>query len=461
MAVANIYRVVQDLEGNVVTGVLGTVTLTGTSTLAALFSDSAGTLALPNPTTNNAQYGSFNLFVAAGSYDMQFVKSGYTFETQRNIVLRDPASGVNTITGTANRVLVSPASGFGAVTLSTPQDIAPDSSVQFAHVGLGTPATGYVLTVVGESTMGATTLERLGVGIAPPITVGDAQVGSRLGVGAAIEASYSLAVGFGARVAGATSLDRLGVGVLVPATTGDVSMVRLGIGMPPDPLYSLTVQYQSVFVGPVWGQGGFTVTANILGDNAIGLFTNVADAGGTNRWNINAAGTAPNNFTGRVGIGGQNASGQLAVRYPKAGLNGMIIQPTDADTGQAAVLFVTVAASTVGSITTNASTTAYNTTSDARLKHDVTALTGELALIQALRPVRFRWNADDSEGVGFLAHEVAAHVQGVISGEPDAVDEAGAIIPQQIDASKLVPWLVGAVQTLVQRLEVVEDAAGV
>jgi uncharacterized protein (DUF1501 family) len=37
-----------------VTGVLGTVTLSGTSTLASLFSDAAGAIPLPNPTTNNA-----------------------------------------------------------------------------------------------------------------------------------------------------------------------------------------------------------------------------------------------------------------------------------------------------------------------------------------------------------------------------------------------------------------------
>ena len=62
-----------------------------------------------------------------------------------------------------------------------------------------------------------------------------------------------------------------------------------------------------------------------------------------------------------------------------------------------------------------------------------------------------------SEGVGFIAGEVAEHVQGVVSGEPDAMDAAGGIVPQQIDMSKLVPWLVGAVQTLAGQVEILTE----
>jgi hypothetical protein len=59
--------------------------------------------------------------------------------------------------------------------------------------------------------------------------------------------------------------------------------------------------------------------------------------------------------------------------------------------------------------------------------------------------------------VGFLASEVQEHVQGVVTGEPDAVDEAGHILPQQIDHSKLVPWLVGALQALAGQVETLTE----
>jgi hypothetical protein len=151
----------------------------------------------------------------------------------------------------------------------------------------------------------------------------------------------------------------------------------------------------------------------------------------------------------------------LALAFAKLSQHGIIIVPTGADASPgAALLLRNVAGTDVGSITTTAAATQFNTTSDSRLKTGVDDLTGELALIQALRPVSFRWRATDAPGVGFLAHEVAAHVQGVITGDEGAVDEDGQIRAQQIDLSKLVPYLVGAIKTMAARLAVLEDALG-
>jgi hypothetical protein len=194
---------------------------------------------------------------------------------------------------------------------------------------------------------------------------------------------------------------------------------------------------------------------------------------GANRYNCFMNGTAANYFGGPMLLGRTTEVAGVPARqlvsYLHASTHGLMIAPGDADTGGAfAVVLLNLAGTTVGTIACTGSGTAYNTTSDARLKKDVDDLTGELALIQALRPVRFRWNADDSEGVGFLAQEVAALVAGVITGEADAVDEAGTIVPMQIDYAKLVPWLVGAVKTLAAqvtaldaRVHVLEDALGV
>ena len=162
---------------------------------------------------------------------------------------------------------------------------------------------------------------------------------------------------------------------------------------------------------------------------------------------INFIGVAQAPGTDRIGVLDDRGSG-----------SGVVIRPT-ADTGAGlAAVFKNAAGTFVGGISTNGTTTTYATTSDARLKHAVAMLVGELAVIRALRPVRFRWNADDSEGVGFLAGEVAEHVQGVVMGEPDAMEEDGVTIrPQMIDYSKLVPWLVGAVQTLAGQVEMLTD----
>ena len=89
---------------------------------------------------------------------------------------------------------------------------------------------------------------------------------------------------------------------------------------------------------------------------------------------------------------------------------------------------------------------------DARLKHAITALTGALDVVAALRPVAFRWNANDEPGEGFLAHELQRYVPAAVTGEPEAVHEDGSVKPQQVDHSKLVPWLVSAIQELATRV---------
>lgn len=469
MALANIYRVVQDLEGNVVTGVLGTVTLHGTSTLAALYADDAGTLPLPNPTTNNAQYGSFSLYVNAGAYDMQFVKAGFTFEPQYNITLRDPTQGVTQVIGSNNRIIVSPLAGVGTVTLSTPQDINQDANVQFAHLGLGIPPspTYGLYGVNGTSLSGGVRLDRLGVGVEPPAT-SDAYIGNHLGVAMTPDLSVAFSVANGATMTGGVRVDSLGVNVAPPGA----SSATIGS--------NLTVLGQTALSGTltVAGLAQFSGAAlsvsfpNRAGDNQIALFSDFAMAPGTGRAFINHQGTANSYFGGGVEVLGRmalantlalNPSAMLKIDFTRGTYHGILIRPNDSDTVGSGnpIIFVNTGLSPVGTIQTTATTTAYNTTSDARLKHDVTVLTGALDVVRALNPVSFRWKADGSPGRGFLAHEVAEVVDGVITGEKGALDDAGNVQPQQIDYSKLVPWLVGAIQTLVQRLEVVEDAAGI
>jgi hypothetical protein len=225
----------------------------------------------------------------------------------------------------------------------------------------------------------------------------------------------------------------------------------------------------------ILANGGLSML-NSAGNDKAALYSDLALAGGTNRRFLFGSGTAPSFLGGDVQVNAKLAIGanvtpdaQSFVFYPRQTLYGIKIQPSDNDTGSgSAVLLANTAGAPVGSIHTTASATAFNTTSDARLKHAIATLVGELAVIRALRPVRFRWLADDSEGVGFLASEVAEHVQGVVTGEADAVDDEGGIRPQQIDHSRLVPWLVGALQTvaaqvetLTERVQALEESLGV
>lgn len=100
----------------------------------------------------------------------------------------------------------------------------------------------------------------------------------------------------------------------------------------------------------------------------------------------------------------------------------------------------------VGSITTFANSTAYNTSSDYRLKPIVESLVdfsltaNQFALlpdalrrVMALRPVRHNWeNAPDTWTHGFIAHEAQPIIPHAVTGEKDAVEAIGtAIIPEE------------------------------
>ena len=111
----------------------------------------------------------------------------------------------------------------------------------------------------------------------------------------------------------------------------------------------------------------------------------------------------------------------------------------------------------VGTITTQGSSTAYNTSSDHRLKENVADMTGAIARVNALAPKRFNFIADPDTTVdGFLAHEAQAVVPEAITGTHNEVDENGNAVMQGIDQSKLVPLLVGALKESIAKIETLE-----
>ena len=103
---------------------------------------------------------------------------------------------------------------------------------------------------------------------------------------------------------------------------------------------------------------------------------------------------------------------------------------------------------TVGSITYTNTATAYNTSSDYRLKENVAPMQNALDKIAQLNPVTYTWKADGSAGQGFIAHELQAVVPDCVTGEKDAVDADGTPLYQGVDTSFLVATLVKAIQEL-------------
>ena len=135
----------------------------------------------------------------------------------------------------------------------------------------------------------------------------------------------------------------------------------------------------------------------------------------------------------------------------------------------------------VGTIATTSNGTSYNTSSDYRLKENVTGITDGIERVKQLNPSRFNFIADaDTPVDGFLAHEVSDIVPEAVTGEKDAMmdeeyevtpavlDDDGNVVTeavmgtrsvpkyQGIDQSKLVPLLTAALQEAVAKIETLE-----
>jgi hypothetical protein len=134
-----------------------------------------------------------------------------------------------------------------------------------------------------------------------------------------------------------------------------------------------------------------------------------------------------------------------------------------------------------GKITVSSSATAYNTSSDYRLKEDWQPIENATDRLLQLNPCNFAWKADGSRVDGFLAHEAQEVVPEAVTGEKDAmrteeyeaepaVYEGDVLVSeavmaerevpdyQAIDQSKLVPLLVATIQELEARIQALEDA---
>ena len=113
--------------------------------------------------------------------------------------------------------------------------------------------------------------------------------------------------------------------------------------------------------------------------------------------------------------------------------------------------------SAVGSISSTSSSTAFNTSSDYRLKENVVGISDGITRLKTLKPSRFNFKVDKDTTVdGFLAHEVTPVVPEAITGTKDEVDENNEPVYQGIDQSKLVPLLTAALQEAIAKIEILE-----
>ena len=95
--------------------------------------------------------------------------------------------------------------------------------------------------------------------------------------------------------------------------------------------------------------------------------------------------------------------------------------------------------------TSNGSQVIFSTTSDYRLKTDFKSFNG-LDVVNKIKTYDYAWKLDQSRMYGVKAHELYEVLPYAVTGNKDAFDIQGKIIPQMVDYSKLTPILVKAIQ---------------
>jgi hypothetical protein len=197
------------------------------------------------------------------------------------------------------------------------------------------------------------------------------------------------------------------------------------------------------------------------GDTNTGMFRPAADTlafseGGSERMRIDSDGNVLIGTTSDITIGSTTTAGfsfktdTNALHGSRSGGAALNLQRTTSN-GEVALFFRQTTG--VGNISVTTTATAFNTSSDYRLKQNVEPMVGGLAKLAALAPKTFEFKAEPDVKVdGFIAHEVQAVVPQAVTGEKDGNEMQG------LDHSKLVPVLVAAVQELSAKVAALEAA---
>ena len=174
------------------------------------------------------------------------------------------------------------------------------------------------------------------------------------------------------------------------------------------------------------------------------------------------------------------SNGRVSVDFSSAADNGFCINDTASGNGAAFINFHTGGTSRGAITNNNNSAVAYNTSSDYRLKENVSYSFDATTELKKLKPCKFNFIGGDLTVEGFLAHEVQAVIPQAITGTHNAIEvwKAGEELPdgvsagdnkldadgntipdmQGIDQSKLVPLLVKTIQELEARITALENA---
>lgn len=342
-------------------------------------------------------------------------------------------------------------------------------------IGGTTPAAGSFTTLSATGTLSTTVGNNTGAFVANGATTGYQYIGIN-NTGNGLRAILESSVG-GTAVPGSTAYATcFGSSSAYPVhliTNGSVAATldasgNLGIGVTPSAWNS---SFKALDVGSFASVAcESSVTADILANTyykvAVGFtYRNngyasyIRQEAGAIKFNTAPSGTAGNAITftqamtleasGNLFIGTTTDSGNGAAFLPIGSGSGMMLRIARALEGTAHQFAVN--SNVVGSIYVTTTATTYNTSSDQRLKENITDAESASSLIDSIQVRQFDWKTDNShQRYGMVAQELALVAPEAVH-QPADPDDMMAV-----DYSKLVPMLVKEIQSLRGRLAALE-----
>jgi hypothetical protein len=296
------------------------------------------------------------------------------------------------------------------------------------NVGIGTTTPGAKLVVQGETWSYGTVRAR------SPGAVIDVALGDD-GTGGIVGTSSNQYFGLWTNSAERMRIDtagNVGIGTTTPGYKLDVS----------GSLHATSAVLDSISITSL----NNTPVGNTT--PSTGAFTNFSATG----LSLFGAGAVADNVQSRV-----NA---LSINSAAGNLNARISTPWKLGTPTSSATLISFFGDngssqvTLGSISNTGSQTAFNTTSDRRLKTNIRDYKQSGKLIDKLKPRIFDWKEGGKDTVGFVAQELyEVFPAAVTKGDDNAkkIEEVWGV-----DYSKLVPVLVAEIQALRERVAVLE-----
>lgn len=351
-------------------------------------------------------------------------------------------SGVTALTGTANQVAVS--ASTGSITISGPQDLHTTATPSFTQVTLGASPTalGHAASksYVDSSIQNGT----FSVGVSGSGLSGSGSFSANQGSNSSVTITSN-----------ATNANTASTIVFRDAS-GNFSASTITASLSGNASTSSTWQFaRTLTIGNtgkgVDGSGAVSWSLAEIGayaaTNPAGYITSsasISGSAGSVAWtNVTGRPSAVSSFTNDSGYITSSASISGSAGSIVSQANSATITATSSNVGNQIVLRDVNGDFTAGTITA----TDFNSTSDARLKENISSISG-IELIKDMIPVQFNWKNNGKKSYGLIAQELEQILPELVIEREDGM-KGVSYIP-------IIAMLVDAVKTLDARVKQLE-----